>query len=147
MTLTLAVFAVTGIAATLEIRYRKGDPMWPFKNAQPKWGREMEARLTTVIGNVMTAVQVDDQDLANFASTIETEVGNLTTAVNQISSATTVLASYIQTLIAGQAVALPEGDETAIKQSITDLTAGASALGAAVGNLDALEPPAPTPGS
>jgi hypothetical protein len=76
-------------------------------------------------------VSISQTDLNNFAASIETEVTAISTAVG-------VLGPYIQQLLANQATPLPPADETAINQAVTDLTTG-------VGNLDALEQPAPTP--
>jgi hypothetical protein len=81
----------------------------------------------------MALVQIDESDLAGFAAAINAEVGTIGAAV-------TSLTAYIKQLVAGQAVALPAADESAINTAL-------SALSASVGSLSALEPPAPAPGS
>jgi len=111
----------------------------------------MEQRITQHITqqleNIMALVQIDDADLATFASTVETEVAALVTANTGIGDAVTVLQGYIQQLLAGQVTPLPVADETAITTALTDLATNASAIGTSVGNLDALEPVVPTPPS
>ncbi len=118
---------------------------------QPEWATCMEQRITQHITqqleNIMALVQIDDADLATFASTVETEVAALVTANTGIGDAVTVLQGYIQQLLAGQVTPLPVADETAITTALTDLATNASAIGTSVGNLDALEPVVPTPPS
>jgi hypothetical protein len=76
-------------------------------------------------------VQVQQSDLDNFATQLNTIAGDITTA-------TGVISNYIQTLLANQNTPLPAGDETQLTNAVTALTNAGTAL-------DALEPPTPAP--
>jgi hypothetical protein len=76
-------------------------------------------------------VQVAQSDLDNFATAVNAAVTDITTA-------TTTIAAYIQTLLANQSPPLPAGDEDNLNAAVTALQAAGTAL-------DALEPPTPTP--
>ncbi len=69
------------------------------------------------INTLMAMVQLDQADLDNFASTVETAVG--------------VLNTYVQQLLANQATPLAAADEKALQKALSD--------------LQGLEPPAPAP--
>lgn len=93
----------------------------------------------------MGAVQVEQSDIDAFATTVTQEVTALTTSVTNIGTAVGVVQNYIQTLLANQATPLPAGDESALNAALSSLETEVSAVGTSVGNLDALEPPAPAP--
>jgi hypothetical protein len=74
-------------------------------------------RTTKMSSPTPNPVQIDQNDLTNFA--------------NEISAAVAVIGPYIQQLLAGQSVTLAPADESAVQAAIT--------------SLQNLEPPAPTP--
>jgi hypothetical protein len=86
-------------------------------------------QIRSVRNDIMVAVQIEQEDLDAFASTVETHVNGIIAAVG-------VLGGYIQQLLANQATPMPLADEQGLQTALSD-------LGANVGNLQALEPPAP----
>lgn len=97
----------------------------------PPWALAFSAELQLIRDEIMGAVQIEQSDLNDFATAVNSETDTLVRAVG-------VLGGYIQQLIAGQAVPLPAADESAIQTAL-------SALGTGVGNLQGLEPPVPAP--
>jgi hypothetical protein len=135
--LTWAVSLVAALAVATEFYYRITQQLKEIKGLMPSlrppaWAQELLQQLQEIkkeMRSLVTLVQIEDTNLAAFAATVENEVTAITAAVG-------VLQGYIAQLLAGQGTPLPAADESVINQALTD-------LGASVGTLNALEPPAP----
>ncbi len=112
-------------------------------------GTETQQLLQEILNGVnkMAAVQIDQTDLDNFASAVETGVTAIKAAADTVTNAASTVGAYIQQLVTGQAEPLPEADKTAITQALADLAGASEAVSTATSGLTALEPPAPAPAS